>query len=119
MGLQFFEEERLRSYIAANQDSLMSAIDIPRLIRDTVEKPDFDATLLTAMTDLSAKPEGAMLQIVAQMVRHICDLHISCCWSLCGMWPLCSQAHSVPFVVRWVGSREWYRRSNQCWFHLR
>eukprot|EP01046_Picozoa_sp_COSAG06_P095236 COSAG06_NODE_41365_length_392_cov_0.849829_2_plen_59_part_01 len=52
-ALQFFEEERLRSYIAENQSGLMSAIDIPAMIRGVVESPDLDATLVTALTDLS------------------------------------------------------------------
>eukprot|EP01043_Picozoa_sp_COSAG02_P076901 COSAG02_NODE_16572_length_1073_cov_1.785421_2_plen_97_part_01 len=67
--VQFFEEERLRSYIAANQGGLMKSIDIPRMIRDSVESPDFDTTLVTALTDISSKPEGAMLMMVAPMVR--------------------------------------------------
>eukprot|EP01043_Picozoa_sp_COSAG02_P113217 COSAG02_NODE_49457_length_326_cov_1.806167_1_plen_51_part_01 len=51
----------MRSYIAANQGGLMKSIDIPRMIRDSVESPDFDKTLTAALTDISSKPEGAML----------------------------------------------------------
>ena len=51
----------------------MKSIDIPRMIRDAVESPDFDATLITALTDISAKPEGAMLMMVAPMVSCIRD----------------------------------------------
>ena len=50
---QFFEEERLRSYIAANQGGLMTAIDIPRMIRETVQSPDFDATLTKVCLSVS------------------------------------------------------------------
>lgn len=60
----------MRSYIAANQGGLMKSIDIPRMIRDSVESPDFDQTLIAALTDISSKPEGAMLMMVAPMVRE-------------------------------------------------
>ena len=46
----------------------MKAIDIPRMIRETVQSPDFDATLIKALTDVSTKPEGAMLMMIAPMV---------------------------------------------------
>lgn len=67
----FFDPEYLESYISERSKSLLGSIDIGSKIEDVMQKDGFDEMLTTKLTELSAKPEGMMLQTMAPMFGGI------------------------------------------------
>jgi hypothetical protein len=67
----FFDEAYLEAYLKDRSKSLLQGLDLPAKIEGLFAKDDFDATLELKLTELSQKPEGMMLQMMAGMTGGI------------------------------------------------
>lgn len=63
----FFDEKYLGDYIQSRSKTLLASLDLVGRIKTLVSKPDFDATLTTALEEMSTKPEGVMINTFAPM----------------------------------------------------
>ena len=63
----FFDSEYLESYINDRAKGLMGELKLGDRIKAGMEKPEFDKTLIDKLTEMSAKPEGMLIQTMAQM----------------------------------------------------
>lgn len=63
----FFDEAYLERYMRQRSKSLLASIDLGQKIADLLAKPGTDEMLTTKFTELAAKPEGMMLNSMAQM----------------------------------------------------
>ena len=70
----FFDKEFLQSYLGPRSRELMESLDLPGFLRKVTSAPDFDEMFVQKLTEISEKPEGMMLQTIAQMVNRITRL---------------------------------------------
>ena len=67
----FFDEAKMKAYLGGKSDSIMEAVDLPKVIAGVMSGPDVDEKITTSLTALSAKPEGAMIEMIAPMMGGI------------------------------------------------
>jgi uncharacterized membrane-anchored protein YjiN (DUF445 family) len=70
----FFDKAFLESYLGPRSKELLVSLDLPGVLRKVTSAPEFDDMFITKLTEISMKPEGLMLQSIAQMVKHILRL---------------------------------------------
>ena len=70
----FFDEDYLQEYLRTRSKSLLESIDIGEKIGDMLSKPGMDELLTEKFTELAAKPEGMMLNSMAQMFGGMAGL---------------------------------------------
>lgn len=70
----FFDEDYLEDYLRTRSKSLLESIDIGQKIGDMLSKPGMDEMLTEKFTELAAKPEGMMLNSMAQMFGGMAGL---------------------------------------------
>ena len=63
----FFDEEYMGRYLRERSKSLLSSIDLASKLESLLSKPDMDATLAEKFAEMATKPEGMMLNSIAQM----------------------------------------------------
>lgn len=66
----FFDETFLKEYLGTRSKQMIASMNFPQLFTNTVSSSDFDSTFLTKLTELSQKPEGLLLNTIAQMVCY-------------------------------------------------
>jgi hypothetical protein len=67
----FFDETFLKEYLGSRAKQMIASMNFPKLFKDTVSSPDFDELFLSKLTELSQKPEGLLLNTIAQMVSTV------------------------------------------------
>jgi hypothetical protein len=67
----FFDEAYLEQYMKERSKSLLEGLDLPGKIEGLFARDDFDSTLTEKLTELSQKPEGMMLNMIAGMTGGI------------------------------------------------
>ena len=63
----FFDSEYLEDYINERAKGMLSELDLGSRIKDGLNKPEFDVKLVAKLTEMSEKPEGMLIQTMAQM----------------------------------------------------
>ena len=63
----FFDEAYMQQYLRERSKGLLSSIDIGAKIEALLGRPDMDETLATKFAEMATKPEGMMLNSIAQM----------------------------------------------------
>merc|ERR1719421_792394 len=64
----FFDEAYLQQYIGEKAPVMLEKLDLSGRVTGFLQRPDFDAMLVTKLEELSAKPEGAMLAMIKNMM---------------------------------------------------
>ena len=63
----FFDEEYMGRYLRDRSKSLLSSVDLSSKLESLLNKPDMDVTLAAKFAEMATKPEGMMLNSIAQM----------------------------------------------------
>ncbi|GMI42977.1 hypothetical protein TrCOL_g3854 [Triparma columacea] len=63
----FFDSEYLETYINDRAKGLLGDLDLGARIKSGLEKPEFDTKLIAKLEEMSLKPEGMLIQTMAQM----------------------------------------------------
>lgn len=63
----FFDEEYLETYVNERAKGMLGELNLGGRIKEGLEKPEFDERLVKKMTEMSEKPEGMLIQTMAQM----------------------------------------------------
>lgn len=66
----FFDSTFLKEYLGSRSKQMLASLNFPQMFKNTVSSPDFDQIFLTKLTELSMKPEGLLLNTIAQMVSQ-------------------------------------------------
>lgn len=63
----FFDKAFLESYLGPRSRELLTSMDLPKMLTDTMTSPDFDQMFVEKLSELANRPEGMMLQTMASM----------------------------------------------------
>jgi uncharacterized membrane protein YheB (UPF0754 family) len=63
----FFDKSFLESYLGPRSRELLKSLDLAKILKDTMNDPDFDQMFIEKLTDIANRPEGMMLQTMATM----------------------------------------------------
>lgn len=63
----FFDKSFLKSYLGPRSRELLKSLDLSKILKDTMNAPEFDQMFVDKLTDISNRPEGMMLQTMATM----------------------------------------------------
>lgn len=64
----FFDSAYLKEYLGNRSKQMITSMNFPQMFKTTVSSPDFDDVFLKKLNELSMKPEGLLLNTIAQMV---------------------------------------------------
>lgn len=64
----FFDKVFLKRYLSSRSKELLVSLNLGEELRKVLTSPDFDSLFVEKLTLIASKPEGMMLQTMAQMV---------------------------------------------------
>merc|ERR1711907_875397 len=70
----FFDEAYLKQYLQEHGKDVFEAIDLSTMLEQMLAEPAVDAALVSALEELSQKPEGMMLNMLGGMFGGVAGL---------------------------------------------